>query len=84
MFESDCKFNFVVVFEELLEGAMWKTLPKDAWQGAQKKKGCFYTQNHRFSLFPKIYYYTWFYMKKSSLQLLRYDVEIFGFFQENL
>jgi hypothetical protein len=40
MFETGCKFYFSVIFEELLDGAMWLTLPMGCGQGA-KKQVCF-------------------------------------------
>jgi hypothetical protein len=36
MFEMGCKFNVFVIFEELLDAAMWLILPMGCWAWYQK------------------------------------------------
>jgi hypothetical protein len=36
MFETGYKFNLSIIFEELLDAAMWLTLPMGCWAGCQK------------------------------------------------
>ena len=75
----DCKFIFLVFFEELMYTAFWLKLPK--LEGQSVKKEAF--TNHRVLGFP-FFLCSWFNMMSTSMQALGYEYQRFEYFQESL
>jgi hypothetical protein len=61
MSKTDCKFNFLVFFEEPLNATTWLTLPKGYMVGCQKTS-LLYPRTLGFSLLFKNKIDAWFFM----------------------